>query len=51
MSEQVGFVGLGIMGRPMARNLVRAGHQLVVYNRSRSKVEDLISEGAKRPIA
>jgi 2-hydroxy-3-oxopropionate reductase len=47
MSEQVGFVGLGIMGRPMARNLVRAGHELVVYNRSRSKVEDLISEGAK----
>lgn len=47
MSEKVGFVGLGIMGRPMARNLVRAGYELVVYNRSRSKVEELAAEGAK----
>ncbi len=47
MSEKVGFVGLGIMGRPMARNLVRAGYDLVVYNRSRGKVEELVSEGAE----
>jgi 2-hydroxy-3-oxopropionate reductase len=47
MSEKVGFVGLGIMGRPMARNLVRAGYDLVVYNRSRGKVEELVTEGAE----
>ena len=47
MSEKVGFVGLGLMGRPMARNLVRAGYDLVVYNRSRGKVEELVSEGAE----
>jgi 2-hydroxy-3-oxopropionate reductase len=47
MYEKVGFVGLGIMGRPMARNLVQAGYDLVVYNQSRSKVEELVAEGAE----
>ena len=47
MYEKVGFVGLGIMGRPMARNLVQAGYDLVVYNRSRGKVEELVAEGAE----
>ena len=47
MSEKVGFVGLGIMGRPMARNLVEAGCDLVVYNRSRGAVEQLAEEGAE----
>jgi 2-hydroxy-3-oxopropionate reductase len=47
MSEKVGFVGLGLMGRPMARNLVQAGYDLVVYNRSRGKVEELVAEGAE----
>ncbi|MGB3681800.1 MAG: 2-hydroxy-3-oxopropionate reductase [Rubrobacteraceae bacterium] len=46
MAEKIGFVGLGIMGMPMARNLLEAGHELVVYNRSRSKVEELAAEGA-----
>jgi 2-hydroxy-3-oxopropionate reductase len=45
MPEKVGFVGLGIMGKPMARNLMQAGHELVLYNRSRSKAEDLAREG------
>jgi 2-hydroxy-3-oxopropionate reductase len=44
MRERVGFVGLGIMGWPMARNLGRAGHELVLYNRTRSKAEELASE-------
>ena len=35
----VGFIGLGNMGAPMARNLLKAGHRLIVYNRTRSKVE------------
>jgi 2-hydroxy-3-oxopropionate reductase len=42
----VGFIGLGIMGQPMALNLVRAGYPLLVHNRTRSKEEPLVSEGA-----
>ncbi|MDQ3779626.1 MAG: NAD(P)-binding domain-containing protein, partial [Chloroflexota bacterium] len=41
----IGFIGLGIMGRPMARNLVKAGYSLVVHNRSRGPVDDLVQEG------
>ena len=44
MLERIGFVGLGIMGRPMARNLAEAGHELVLYNRTRSKAEELAGE-------
>jgi 2-hydroxy-3-oxopropionate reductase len=44
MPERIGFVGLGIMGRPMARNLAEAGHELVLYNRTRSKAEELAGE-------
>jgi 2-hydroxy-3-oxopropionate reductase len=49
MPEKIGFVGLGIMGRPMARNLMEAGHELVLYNRTRSKAEDLGAEVATNP--
>ena len=42
----VGFVGLGIMGRPMALNLRRAGYPLIVHNRTRAKEKDLLDEGA-----
>jgi 2-hydroxy-3-oxopropionate reductase len=45
MTEKVGFVGLGIMGRPMARNLMEAGRELVLYNRTRQKAEELAEEG------
>ena len=45
MPDRVGFVGLGIMGGPMARNLVRAGHELVLHNRTRRKAEELAAEG------
>lgn len=41
---QLAFIGLGAMGRPMAENLARAGHDLVVYNRSRGKAEGLASD-------
>jgi 2-hydroxy-3-oxopropionate reductase len=41
----VGFIGLGIMGKPMARNLAKAGYDLVVYNRSRDDVDTLLAEG------
>ena len=46
MAEKIGFIGLGIMGRPMARNLMKAGYELVVHNRSREPVEELEQEGA-----
>ena len=41
----VGFIGLGIMGKPMARNLAKAGYDLVIYNRSRDDVDTLLAEG------
>ncbi|SCB29022.1 NAD(P)-dependent oxidoreductase [Rhizobium multihospitium] len=44
---KVGFIGLGQMGSAMAVNLVRAGHEVTVYNRSRDKAEALAGEGAK----
>jgi 2-hydroxy-3-oxopropionate reductase len=46
MAERVGFIGLGIMGKPMARNLMDAGYALTVYNRSPEKAEELGEGGA-----
>ena len=46
MAEKVGFVGLGIMGKPMAKNLMAAGYELTVNNRSPQKAEELGEEGA-----
>lgn len=43
----IGFIGLGIMGKPMARNLLKAGYPLVVHNRSRAVVDELNKEGAQ----
>ena len=43
----VGFIGLGHMGQQMARNLLKSGHRLVVYNRTRGKAEALAAEGAQ----
>src|SRR5262245_54069235 len=47
MAQVIGFIGLGIMGRPMARNLLKAGHSLVVHSRSRGPVEEIVRAGAK----
>ena len=47
MAGKVGFIGLGIMGKPMARNLMEAGYGLVVYNRSWGAVEELAGNGAE----
>ena len=41
MADTVGFIGLGIMGKPMAENLIEAGYGLVAYNRTREKAEEL----------
>ena len=46
MPEQIGFVGLGIMGRPMVRNLMKAGYSVTVYDIVADAVEELASEGA-----
>ena len=43
----IGFIGLGVMGKPMARNLMKAGYSLVVHNRSRASVGELSHEGAQ----
>ena len=48
MARTVGFIGLGIMGGPMARRLVEAGHQVTVYNRTESKCASLVAAGAKQ---
>jgi len=44
--ERIGFIGLGIMGKPMARNLIKAGYPMVVHSRSRGPVDELAAEGA-----
>ena len=46
MQTRVGFIGLGIMGKPMAKNLLRAGFPLVVHNRRRAAVDELSQLGA-----
>ena len=48
MAEQrkVGFIGLGIMGKPMAKNIRKAGFPLTVYNRTESKAQELVDMGA-----
>ncbi|MGE0682197.1 MAG: NAD(P)-dependent oxidoreductase [Candidatus Binatia bacterium] len=46
MNTRVGFIGLGIMGKPMARNLLKAGFPLTVYSRRRSAVEEIMADGA-----
>jgi len=48
MKSPVGFIGLGLMGRPMAANLLKAGHEVTVWNRTASRADDLAAQGAKR---
>jgi len=47
MAETIGFIGLGVMGKPMAKNLIKAGFSLVVHNRSRAAVDEVAAAGAK----
>ena len=44
--ERIGFIGLGIMGKPMVRNLLKAGHHVTVHYRSQAPVDILDVEGA-----
>jgi 3-hydroxyisobutyrate dehydrogenase-like beta-hydroxyacid dehydrogenase len=50
MAAPVGFCGLGIMGTAMARNLLKGGHPVVVYNRTAEKCAELVSEGATQAL-
>jgi len=45
--KRIGFIGLGVMGRPMALNLLKAGYPMVVWNRTRSKMKPLLEAGAE----
>lgn len=49
MSEKqtIGFIGIGIMGRPMSKHLLNAGYKLVVYDINRDAVKDVVSAGAE----
>ncbi|MBD0357078.1 MAG: NAD(P)-binding domain-containing protein, partial [Rubrobacter sp.] len=47
VTERIGFVGLGIMGMPMARNLMKAGYELTVFNRTPARAGELAQEGAR----
>ena len=46
--ERLGYLGLGLMGTPMTRRLLKAGYQVNVWNRSEGKVAPLVEAGAKR---
>ena len=45
--ETIGFIGLGIMGLPMAKNLIKSNFNLIVYNRTQSKTKELDELGAR----
>jgi 3-hydroxyisobutyrate dehydrogenase-like beta-hydroxyacid dehydrogenase len=47
MPQSIGFIGLGLMGQPMATNLIKAGHKLTVYNRTTAKAAGLAAAGAR----
>lgn len=44
--KSIGFIGTGVMGKPMAHNLLKAGYPVTVHNRTKSKAQDLLSQGA-----
>jgi 2-hydroxy-3-oxopropionate reductase len=43
---RIGFIGLGIMGKPMAKNLLKAGYELVVFDRNKPRIQELVEVGA-----
>ncbi len=47
MAKKVGFIGLGMMGNPMSKNLLKAGFELTVWNRTASKMKEIVESGAK----
>lgn len=51
MKEKIGFIGLGIMGKPMSKNLIKAGYQLVVFDLNQEHVDELVSMGAEKAVS
>ena len=49
--RKIGFIGLGIMGKPMARKLIKAGNQLVVYDINGAAVSEIVDEGAEQGLS
>jgi len=49
--QKIGFIGLGIMGKPMAKNLLKAGYQLVVYDINKQPVKELVEAGAEEGLS
>ena len=47
MTEKIGFIGLGIMGRGMVHNLLKAGFSVTVWNRTASRMDEFVAAGAK----
>ena len=45
--NKIGIIGLGIMGKPMSRNLIKAGYQLVIYDIDKAPIEELEQAGLK----
>ena len=46
--ERIGFIGLGLMGLPMSKNLLKSGYAVTVFNRSRAAMDELLAVGAQR---
>src|SRR5205823_13262971 len=46
-TKKIGLIGLGLMGRPMGMNLIKAGYSLTVWNRTASRADELVAAGAK----
>jgi 3-hydroxyisobutyrate dehydrogenase-like beta-hydroxyacid dehydrogenase len=47
MEERIGFIGLGMMGKPMAERIIQSGRSLAVYNRTKGKADELVRQGAQ----
>ena len=48
LKTKIGFIGLGLMGNPMSKNLIKAGHEVTVWNRTASRMNDVVDAGAQR---
>jgi len=48
--QKLGFIGVGIMGKSMAKNLLDAGYSLIAYDINKEALEEIVSYGAKMPL-
>eukprot|EP00826_Nyctotherus_ovalis_P017850 TRINITY_DN1527_c0_g1_i1.p2 TRINITY_DN1527_c0_g1~~TRINITY_DN1527_c0_g1_i1.p2 ORF type:complete len:131 (-),score=40.77 TRINITY_DN1527_c0_g1_i1:657-998(-) len=47
MMKKLGWIGTGVMGKSMCRHLIKAGHKLMIFSRTKAKTDELVSEGAE----